>query len=60
MADGKVPDSCSVDLSTTSRPGIPVVAELARGPGPEDAEHQEGHGGEGEARTGLTTLHYSG
>ena len=26
-------------LTTTSRPGIPAAAELARGPGPEDAEH---------------------
>ena len=26
-------------LSTESRPGIPAMAELARGPGPEDVEH---------------------
>ena len=41
-------------LTTASRPGIPAAAELARGPGPEDAEHTEERGEEGEARTGLT------
>ena len=27
-------------LSTASRPGMPAAAELARGPGPEDVEHE--------------------
>ena len=27
-------------LSTASRPGILAAAELARGPGPEDVEHE--------------------
>ena len=30
-------------LTTASRPGIPAVAELARGPGPEDVEHEGKH-----------------
>ena len=47
-------------LDHGTRPGIPAAAELARGPGPEDAEHQEEHGEEGETRTGLAKLHYNG
>ena len=45
-------------LTTTSRPGIPAAAELARGLGPEDVEHIEERGEEGEACTGLTWLRY--
>ena len=36
------------------RPGIPAATELARGPGPEDAEHEGERGEEGEARMDLT------
>ena len=46
-------------LDHRTQPGIPAAAELTRGPGPGGAEHQEEHGGEGEARMGQTLLHYS-
>ena len=45
-------------LSMASQHGIPAAAELARGPGPEDVEHTEERGEEGETRIGLTWLHY--
>ena len=41
-------------LDHGTRPGIPAAAEVARGPGPEDAEHEGEHGEEGEARMDLT------
>ena len=41
-------------LDHGTRPGIPAAAELARGPGPEDTEHEGERGEEGEARMALT------
>ena len=46
------PSPPSLDHGT--RPGIPAAAELARGPGPEDVEHEGEHEEEGEARMDLS------
>ena len=47
-------------LDHGTRPGLLAAVELTQGPGLKDAEHQEGHGREGETRTGLAKLHYNG
>ncbi len=45
-------------LDHGTRPGIPAAAELARGSGPEDAEHLEGREKEREAGAGLTQSYH--